>query len=66
VRLQKEISQCRIHVFFSFNMFKDVQTLPGYWLRLDSDTEVAVLGLIDYFFCVVIIDKVIDPNPMEL
>jgi len=47
-------------------MFKDVQTLPGYWLRLDSDTEVAVLGLIDYFFCVVIIDKVIDPNPMEL
>jgi len=39
-------------------MFKDVQTLAGYWLRLDSDSEVAVLSLIDYLFCVVIIAKI--------
>jgi len=61
-------------------MFKDVQTLAGYWLRLDSDSEVAVLSLIDYLFCVVIIAKIWnytklhwchwsdyqDPNLMEL
>lgn len=54
---KKRLVNVAITVFFLLiSLCKDVQTLPSYyimllWVGLESDSEVAVLGLIDSFLC---------------